>query len=126
MDKRVEAVIALMNSDLRREHSLRKMAQSVNLSTSRFYYLFKSEISMPPARYLKIMRMQAAKDLLETTFLSVKEIVARSGFNDESHFVRNFKKLYGVTPSEHRSLIMSLAIREKTNQPSIGSMANKQ
>jgi AraC family transcriptional regulator of arabinose operon len=49
--------------------------------------------------------MQAAKELLETTFLSIKEIVALVGFNDESHFVRNFKKLYGVTPSEHRAQV---------------------
>lgn len=105
MDKRVETVIALMKDDLRRARSLSKMARSVNLSTSRFYYLFKAEIRMPPARYLKIVKMQAAKDLLETTFLSVKEIVALAGFNDESHFVRNFKKLYGVTPSEHRGRI---------------------
>ncbi len=102
MDKRIETAIELMKVDLRRVLSLSMMARSVNLSTSRFYYLFNSEIRMPPARYLRIVRMQAAKDLLETTFLSVKEIVALAGFNDESHFVRNFKKLYGVTPSEHR------------------------
>jgi transcriptional regulator GlxA family with amidase domain len=105
MDKRVETIIAIMNDDLHRVLTLSKMARSVNLSTSRFHYLFKAEISMPPARYLRIVRMQAAKVLLETTFLSVKEIVALAGFNDESHFLRNFKKLYGVTPSEHRGRI---------------------
>lgn len=113
MDKRVETVIALMNSNLRREHSLRKMAQSVNLSTSRFYYLFKSEISMSPARYLKSIRMQAAKELLETTFLSVKEIAAQAGFNGESHFIRNFKTLYGVTPSKYRSRSWDSTIQNK-------------
>jgi len=46
--------------------------------------------------------MQTAKQLLETTFFSVKEIGTLAGFNDGSHFVRNFKRLYGVTPSEHR------------------------
>jgi transcriptional regulator GlxA family with amidase domain len=46
--------------------------------------------------------LQAAKNLLETTFLSVKEIVALVGCNDESHFLRSFKTLYGLTPSEHR------------------------
>jgi len=81
------------------------MARSVNLSTSRFYYLFTADIKMPPARYLRLLRMQAAKELLETTFLSIKEIVAVVGFNDESHFVRNFKKLYGVTPTEHRAQV---------------------
>ena len=41
--------------------------------------------------------------LLTTTFLSVKEIVRRVGLTDESHFVRDFKRFYGVTPSEYRN-----------------------
>jgi AraC family transcriptional regulator of arabinose operon len=102
MDKRIETVIELMKVDLHRVRSLKIMARSVNLSTSRFSYLFNTEIRMPPARYLRIVRMQAAKHLLETTFFSVKEIGALAGFNDGSHFVRDFKRLYGVTPSEHR------------------------
>jgi transcriptional regulator GlxA family with amidase domain len=105
MDKRVETVITQMKSDLHRVPSLRKMARSVNLSTSRFYYLFTAEIKMPPARYLRILRMQVAKELLETTFLSVKEIMVLAGFTDQSHFVRTFKKLYGATPSKHRGQV---------------------
>jgi AraC-like DNA-binding protein len=40
--------------------------------------------------------------LLTTTFLSVKQIVRRVGLTDESHFVRDFKRSYGVTPGEYR------------------------
>jgi AraC-like DNA-binding protein len=47
--------------------------------------------------------MQHAATLLTTTFLSVKEIVRRVGCTDESHFVRDFKRFYGVTPSEYRN-----------------------
>jgi predicted transposase len=47
--------------------------------------------------------MQQAAILLTTTFLSVKEIVRRVGLTDESHFVRDFKRLYGMTPSEYRN-----------------------
>jgi AraC-like DNA-binding protein len=46
--------------------------------------------------------MDVAKVLLETTFLSVKEVAAKSGFNDLSHFVRDFKKMNGLTPTDHR------------------------
>jgi len=46
--------------------------------------------------------MQDAANLLVATFLSVKEIIARVGFTDESHFVRDFKRIYGVTPTEYR------------------------
>ena len=58
---------------------------------------------MPPIRYLRQLRMERAKDLLESSFLSVKEIAFRVGLNDESHFVRDFKSTYGYSPALYRS-----------------------
>lgn len=57
---------------------------------------------MSPIQYLKFLRMEQAKYLLETSFLSVKEITHRVGLNDESHFVRDFKKVYGAPPNRYR------------------------
>lgn len=103
MAERVKKVIQLMEGDPRRNFSLRQMAESVNLSPPYFCSLFKSITGVPPARYLKTLRMQQAAVLLTTTFLSVKEVVSRVGCSDESHFVRDFKRIYGVTPSEYRN-----------------------
>jgi transcriptional regulator GlxA family with amidase domain len=103
MAERVKRVIELMKGDPSRNFSLGEMAESVNLSPPYFCYLFKSITGVPPARYLKSLRMQEAATLLTTTFLSVKEIVRRVGCTDESHFVRDFKRIYGVTPSEYRN-----------------------
>ena len=47
--------------------------------------------------------MERAKNLLESSFLSVKEIAYQVGLNDESHFVRDFKSTYGFTPALYRS-----------------------
>ena len=58
---------------------------------------------MPPIRYLRLLRMERAKDLLESSFLSVKEIAYQVGLNDESHFVRDFKSTYGFSPAHYRS-----------------------
>ena len=58
---------------------------------------------MPPIRYLRLLRMARAKDLLESSFLSVKEIAYQVGLNDESHFVRDFKATYGYSPALYRS-----------------------
>jgi len=68
---------------------------------------------------LKSLRMQQAGILLTTTFLSVKEIARRVGLTDESHFVRDFKRIYGVTPSEYRNdaLLTSEALHKKGAQP---------
>ena len=58
---------------------------------------------MPPIQYLKVLRIERAKYLLETSFLSVKEIAHIVGVNDESHFVRDFKKTYGAPPTPYRT-----------------------
>ena len=102
MDQRVLTVIALMKHDPRQSLPLSRLAQTVNLSPTRLCYLFKAETGTPPARYLRALRMQDATTLLADTFLSVKEIIARVGFTDESHFVKNFKRIYGITPTEYR------------------------
>ena len=103
MAERIKRVIEMMQGDPSRSFTLGKMAESVNLSAPYFCFLFKSITGVPPAKYLKKLRMQQAATLLTTTFLSVKEIVRRVGLTDESHFVRDFKRLYGRTPSEYRS-----------------------
>ena len=62
---------------------------------------------MPPIRYLRQLRMERAKHLLESSFLSVKEIAFQVGLNDESHFVRDFKSTYGYSPALYRSQFRS-------------------
>ena len=119
MDKRVEKIIAMMREDVRGELSLGEFAQTVNLSVWRLCHIFKSDVGMPPIRYLRLLRMERAKDLLESSFLSVKEIAYQVGLNDESHFVRDFKSTYGFSPALYRTRFKS-----HTEQPHNGSNGN--
>lgn len=107
MDNRVQKVIQMMHDDVRGELSLAELAQAVNLSAWRLCHIFKSEIGMPPIKYLRALRMERAKKLLENTFLSVKEIAYRVGLNDDSHFVRDFKSIYGLSPTLYRTRFRS-------------------
>lgn len=91
-----------MREDVRGEMSLAEFAQSVNLSVWRLCHIFKSDVGMPPIKYLRLLRMERAKGLLESSFLSVKEIAFQVGLNDESHFVRDFKSTYGYSPAIYR------------------------
>ena len=93
----------MMREDVRGELCLSELAQSVNLSVWRLCHIFKSDVGMPPMRYLRLLRMERAKFLLESSFLSVKEIAYRVGLNDESHFVRDFKSTYGSSPALYRT-----------------------
>lgn len=103
MDQRVQKAIRLMQEDLRRKFIPGEIAAAVNLSLAHLRYLFKTETGMSPAQYLRSLRMQEAGRLLRTTFLSVKEVMHRIGVNDESHFTRDFKKVYGLTPAQYRA-----------------------
>ncbi len=91
-----------MRDDVRGELSLGEFAQSVNLSVWRLCNIFKSDVGLPPIKYLRLLRMERAKGLLESSFLSVKEIAFQVGLNDESHFVRDFKSTYGFSPAIYR------------------------
>jgi hypothetical protein len=70
---------------------------------------------MPPIRYLRLLRMERAKNLLESSFLSVKEIAFQVGLNDESHFVRDFKSTYGFSPALYRSHFKNKSATEDHN-----------
>ena len=115
MDKRVEKIIQMMREDVRGELSLTEFAQAVNLSVWRLCHIFKSDVGMPPIRYLRLLRMERAKGLLESSFLSVKEIAFQVGLNDESHFVRDFKSTYGYSPALYRSRFRSNGTDEDHN-----------
>ena len=102
MDSRVHAVIAIMQSNLGRSLTLRKMSKEVNLSPSRLRHIFKQQTGMTPTQYLRMLRNQQAKVLLETTFLRVKEIPIILGMRHDVSLVRLFKKYYGLTPAKYR------------------------
>ncbi len=103
MNTRVQKVVHLIQKDLSRKVTLSEMAQAVNLSAAHLRTLFKSEIGMTPMQYQKKLRLLEARRLLESTFLNVQEIMVRVGLSDDSHFVRDFKKLYGLTPAQYRA-----------------------
>jgi len=104
VDQRIQIIITILNGEIDQQCSLEELARVVNLSSSRMRHLFKDHTGLTPAAYLKTLRLEKAKELLETTFLSLKEIMKRIGVQDKSHFARDFKSVYGLSPSRYRRL----------------------
>ena len=102
MDPRIAHVIRSMEADIDGRLTVAALAASVNLSPSRLNELFRRETGVSPVRYLRALRMERARLLLERTFLSVKEVMAFVGVNDPSHFSRDFSRHHGVAPSRLR------------------------
>jgi len=102
MDARISIVVSLIELYFARDVRLDELCIVVNLSPSHLTHLFKATLGISPTQYLKSIRMQRAQELLDHSFLSVKEIGMRVGMSDTSHFVRDFKKAYGLSPSQYR------------------------
>lgn len=102
----VQKIVDYIGSNLDRELTPRKLARLVRVSPSHMGYLFKIEMGMSIAGFVKNQRLEKARELLETTSLSVKEIRVRAGVTDRSHFARDFKKAYGDTPRAYRMRVL--------------------
>ncbi len=82
--------------------SVPRMATILNLSPSRFSVVYREQFNVSPAEDLILMRVTAAKRLLLSTELSLREVALRCGFGNEYYFSRLFKRKAGVTPSAYR------------------------
>jgi two-component system response regulator YesN len=103
MDQRVQHIVAFIGNNYQRKLSLREMANTVNLSPWWLCHLFKADMGTSPERFLVQVRLEKARHLLETSFLSVKEVMAEVGIWDAGYFSRSFKAAYGVTPARWRA-----------------------
>jgi len=111
MDRRIQVVLAQLESRISACLDINSLAREVNLSTSRLRHLFKNETGQTPAQYLRHLRMQRAELLLSTTFLTVKEISNRVGITNSSHFVREFRKVHGTSPTHFRASLVQKSVR---------------
>ncbi len=101
---RIQAVIDFMNTNLHRRIALTELAGIASLSPSHLFRLFKLQTGLPPGEYLIKLRMEKARHLLATSFLSIKQVMATLGYDTSSrgNFVRKFKSYFDLTPSEYR------------------------
>ncbi|NND81046.1 MAG: helix-turn-helix domain-containing protein [Gammaproteobacteria bacterium] len=85
--------------------SMRKVAKLFGMSQRNFTRRFKQATDMTPVQYLQSRRLAAAKDLLQNSNLSIKEIAYRVGYVDVSYFTKIFKQYASVTPKEYRTTV---------------------
>ena len=95
----IRRVLAFMDENFAEPLSLAQLAALSNLSLHRFAAVFRQQVGMPPHQYLCRLRVAHAQSLLRQGTPPIAAAV-ETGFFDQSHLIRHFKRLCGVTPGQ--------------------------
>ena len=105
MDPRIRKAIHLMRTSPQGFTDISTVAQSVNLSRSHFFELFRRCTGLSPVVFANVLRMEFAFDALADKDESLIHIGDELGFSAQGHFTRFFKQHQGVTPSLYRQQV---------------------
>ncbi len=105
--------------------NIEAMARKARLGQRTFLRRFQKMTGLTPTEYVQHLRVQKARELLEFTRLSMKEISWKVGYEDTGAFRKTFQKLLGLSPGEYRRRF-STGERRHAEQPSQGQGKPKQ
>lgn len=84
------------------EWTIEEMAKLANLSPSRFHFLYKKIFGISPLKDLCTTRLQRAEIILMRENCTVERAAELSGYKNQYHFIRQFKKKTGTTPGHYK------------------------
>ncbi len=98
----VTEVLSFCEENFHRSLSTEQLAGMMHFSRTHFCEVFAREVGMPPAAYIRHLRLQHAQKLLLERDFPVTDVARLSGFGDATQMGRIFKKSFGVSPLEFR------------------------
>lgn len=85
--------------------SVSKLSAMCNISESYFRIIFRNIYGTSPRKYINELRLSHSKELIKSGMYTVAEAAELSGYIDMSYFSREFKKAFGICPSDCRKNI---------------------
>jgi transcriptional regulator GlxA family with amidase domain len=92
----------LLQQELHRDVSVARLAEHCGTSERSLLRHFRAHYGVTPLEHIQHLRVERAKALLESTHLSLDEIVERCGYSDASSFRKLFKRSTSLTPADYR------------------------
>lgn len=93
-------VIQYIREHLHQDLQLNQIAAIAQMSPYHFLRLFKKSTGVTPHQYILQCRIERATYLLQHSQLSIADIAVQTGFCDQSHLTRYFKRMAGITPKQ--------------------------
>ncbi|HEY2852030.1 MAG TPA: AraC family transcriptional regulator [Gemmatimonadaceae bacterium] len=91
-------ILELMEAQATGPLTIDVLAREAGLSPAHFARSFKESVGSAPHQHLLALRLDRARRLLDTPDVALSDVAFRTGFADQAHFTRFFKRRFGVTP----------------------------
>ena len=101
----IEAIRRFADAHCTENITLEQTARQFFVSKEYLSKLFKQTYGIGFAEHLTALRMQQAKELLADSTLSLHQIGEKTGYFDQAHFYKTFRKFFGITPGEMRQAL---------------------
>lgn len=102
-DYYIKEAINYIEQNFQNNITIEDIAAICGINRSYFGKIFRNSIGRSPQEFLMNYRMVKATELLKLTSLSIAEIGSAVGYENQLHFSRAFKTIYGVSPREWRN-----------------------
>ncbi len=86
--------------------SIDALSKNAWLSMAQFRKRFNEEVGMSPIRYSKIVRVNHAVQKLKCMDRSMTDIAYAMGYFDQSHFIKDFKAIVGISPKRYQNQLI--------------------
>lgn len=101
-DKTIDMAVKYVQDNYNSNLTMAEVANHISLNYSYFSILFKEKIGMNFIDYLRMIRIEKAKELLQNSIYKIYEVSEMVGYNNTKHFTTTFRALTGISPSEFR------------------------
>ena len=108
-DAIIQAVQVWVASHYAVEHPVSEMTTRSGLNERTFKRRFRNATGYAPLQYVQTLRVEEAKQMLETTSARIDDIAREVGYEDGNSFRRLFRRLVGISPRVYRQRFLSVA-----------------
>jgi AraC-like DNA-binding protein len=95
---RIARAVERLRTDFDKPIRIERIADELGMSVSGFHAQFKAVTAMSPLQFQKHIRLQEARRLMIASDLDAASVGHRVGYEDASHFTREYKRLFGEPP----------------------------
>lgn len=113
--KTIKELSVKISKDVSKDYCLDTLSEETGLPQAKLQEGFKLLYGKTVTEYIRHLRLEVARDLMNDSDLNISEIVYTIGFSSRSYFSKIFKEKYNISPNEYKSKVFQPVARINRN-----------